>query len=248
MHAARILAAAALIVVARLASAQAFSPGEETVLAVRYLGLPTGEGRISVGQPAGDVWPIVFQARTSGVAGLFDIREHLVSYWDSTAGRTIGCDLRAYEVGDYHADRTRIDWARLTATFERDHKGQRTTKTVEVPPDVHDLTGAVMWLRLQHLAPGTKLEIPVLAEDKKMSVVAEVVGREPVETPAGTFETLKVQVRTSFEGNFSTKRDSTLWLSDDPRHVVVRLSADFAVGNLVATLKSYRPGTPIAAR
>jgi hypothetical protein len=248
MHAARILAAAAFVAAARIASAQAFSPGEETVLAVRWLGLPTGEGRISVGQPAGEVWPIVFQAKTGGVAGIVDIREHLVSYWDSAANRTIGCDLRAYEVGDYHADRTRIDRANHTATFERSRKGTRTVKTVEVPPDVQDLTSAFMWLRLQPLALGSRYELPVLSEEKKMTIVAEVVGREQIETPAGTFDALKVQVRTAFEGKFSTKRDSTLWLSDDPRHVIIRISADFAAGNLVATLKSYRPGTPVASR
>jgi len=248
MHVARILAAASLVAAARLAFAQAFSPGEETVLAVRYLGIPSGEGRISVGQPAGDVWPIVFQARTGGVAGLVDIREHLVSYWDSAANQTIGFDLRAFEVGDYHADRTRFDRANQKATFERDHKGERTTKTVDVPADVYDLTSAFMWLRLQRLEPGARYDIPVLTEAKEMKVVAEVVAREPVETAAGTFEALKVRVRTAFDGKFSTKRDSYLWLSDDPRHVIVKITADFAVGSLVATLKSYRPGTPVAQR
>jgi hypothetical protein len=75
-----------------------------------------------------------------------------------------------------------------------------------------------------------------------------VLGRETVETPAGTFPTVKVKVRTAFEGKFSTKRDTFLWLSDDPRHLLVRMSADFAVGSVVATLKSYRPGTRLAAR
>jgi hypothetical protein len=248
MHTARVLAAAALVAVARLAAAQAFSPGEESVFSVRWLGLPSGEAHITVGQPAGEVWPIVFQARTGGVAGLVDIREHLVSYWDSAANRTIGCDLRAYEAGDYHADRTRIDRANHIATFERDRKGRRTTKTVEIQPDVNDLTSAFMWLRLQPLAPGMRFQMPVLSEAKQMTLVAEVVGREPVETPVGTFDALKVRVRTSFEGKFSTRRDSQVWLSDDPRHVIVRVTADFAVGSLVATLKSYRPGTPVASR
>jgi hypothetical protein len=248
MHTARVLAAAAIVAIARLAAAQAFSPGEETVLSVRWLGLPSGEGRITVGQPAGDVWPIVFQARTGGVAGLVDVREHLVSYWDSTANQTIGCDLRAYESGDFHADRTRIDRANHTATFERDRKGKRTTRTVTVPADVQDLTSAFMWLRLQPLAPGMRFQLPVISEAKEMTLVAEVVGREPVETPVGRFDALKVRITTSFEGKFSTRRDSQVWLSDDPRHVIVRVTADFAVGNLVATLRSYRPGTPVASR
>jgi hypothetical protein len=248
MHTARVLAAAAIVAVARLAAAQAFSPGEETVLSVRWLGLPSGEGRITVGQPAGDVWPIVFQARTGGVAGLLDIREHLVSYWDSAANRTNGCDLRAFEAGDYHADRTRIDRANHIATFERDRKGKRTTLTVAVAADVQDLTSAFMWLRLQPLAPGMAFQLPVISEAKEMTLIAEVIGREPVQTPVGTFDALKVRIRTSFDGKFSTKRDSVVWMSDDPRHVIVRVTAEFAVGNLVATLRSYRPGTPVASR
>jgi uncharacterized protein DUF3108 len=39
-----------------------------------------------------------------------------------------------------------------------------------------------------------------------------------------------------------------MWLSDDSRHVLVRASADFAVGSIVATLKSYRPGAQLVAR
>ena len=57
-----------------------------------------------------------------------------------------------------------------------------------------------------------------------------------------------MQVRTQLEGKFSTKRDSFMWVSDDPRHVLVRAPADFAVGSIVATLKSYRPGGQVAAR
>jgi hypothetical protein len=39
----------------------------------------------------------------------------------------------------------------------------------------------------------------------------------------------------------------TLWLSDDPRRVIVQFEADFQIGNVVAQLKSYRPGSPVAA-
>jgi len=244
----RALAAAALVSATTGARAEAFAPGEEMVLQVRYLNLPTGEGRITVGQPSGDVWPIVFQAKTQGVAGFIDIREHLVSYWDSAARQTRGFDLRAYEVGDFHVESTRFDRERGKATLEKQRKGRRAVETFDVPANIHDLTGAFMWLRLQPLQPGARHEVPVCAGSQQFTLVAEVLGRETLETPAGTFPTVKVQVRTALDGNFSTKRDSFLWLSDDPRHVLVRMSADFAVGSVVATLKSYRPGTQVASR
>lgn len=248
MHPLRTIAAAALLVLAAAARADAFAPGEETVFQVRFLNLPTGEGRILVGDPQGQVWPVVFQAKTDGIAGFIDIREHLVSYWDAAVRLPRGMDLRAYEVGDYHVDSARFDRVNLKATISRTFNGRRSEQTFPVPADVHDLTSAFMWLRLQPLAPGQRYDIPVVASSKQFTVVAEVLAREPVETPAGTFATVKVKVRTALEGKFSTKRDSFMWLSDDPRHVLVRASADFAIGSIVATLKSYRPGASLAMR
>jgi predicted heme/steroid binding protein len=248
MHLLRITAAAALLAAATAARANAFLPGEETVFQVRFLNLPTGEGRIVVGEPQGDIWPVVFQAKTEGVAGFIDIREHLVSYWDAAARLPRGMDLRAYEVGDFHVDTARFDRVNQKATISSTFNGRRTEKTFAVPADVHDLTSAFMWLRLQNLEPGQRYDIPVVASSKQFTVVAEVLGRESVETPAGTFPTVKVKIRTALDGKFSTKRDSYMWLSDDGRHILVRASADFAVGSIVATLKSYRPGSPLAAR
>jgi hypothetical protein len=229
-------------------SARAFSPGEETVFSVSYLSLPTGEGRILVGKPEGDVWPVIFQAKTEGVAGFIDIREHLVSYWDAPAKSSRGSDLRAYEVGDYHADTARFDRANSKATLVVQRKNRRTEETFDIDPAALDLTGAFMWLRLQPMEVGHRYEHPVVTGSKQFTLVAEVLGRETIDTPAGKFETVKVQVRTALDGKFSTKRDSFMWLSDDPRHVLVRASADFAVGSIVATLKSYRPGDEVASR
>lgn len=242
------LAAAAGVVAAPEARAGAFAPGEEIVFSVSYLSLPAGEGRIQVGDPEGAVWPVIFQARTTGVAGFIDVREHLVSYWDHEERLPRGSDLRAYEMGDYHQDSSRFDREGGEATVTVLRKGKKRVKTIPVPADVHDLTSAFMWLRLQRLQVGDRHEVPVLTSSKQWTLVAEVVGRENVKTPAGTFPTVKVRIRTALEGKFSTDRDSWMWLSDDARHLLVRASADFAVGSIVATLKSYRPGQQLVAR
>jgi hypothetical protein len=229
------------------AAAEGFAPGEETVFELTYLSLRAGEGRIHVGKAEGDIWPVIFQARTEGIAGLVDIREHLVSYWDSRTRLSRGSDLRAFEVGDYHADSARFDRenGKVTVTVERKGKNKRVS-VHDVPKDVQDLTSALMWLRLQPLEVGDRHDIPVSSGRRQFTLVAEVVGRERVETPGGTYDALKLRVRTALEGKFSTKRDSWVWLSDDPRHVLVRFSAEFAVGHVVAELKRYTPGTAVA--
>lgn len=242
------IAVAALIASTPAPESEGFAPGEEIVFSVSYLNMPTGEGRIFVGQPEGNVWPVVFQAKTRGLVGFLDIREHLVSYWDSTTQLPRGSDLKAYEVGDYHFDSARFDRVNNQGTFTVIRKGKKKEKVFPIPADVHDLTSAFMWLRMRPLAPGDKFELPVASGAKQFTLVADVVGRERVETDAGKFQTVKVKVRLGLEGKFSTKRDSYLWLTDDARHVLVRAEADFAIGSIVAELKSYRPGTEVAQR
>ncbi len=238
-------------VLASSSRAQSIAPGEEMVLGVSFLGLPTGEARVRVGQPEGEIWPVVFQARTSGAATLLDVREHLVSYWDASRRLSRGSDLQAYEVGDFHTDSARFsrvagEPTRVTVVEQR--KGKKAkTKVLEVPDDALDLTGAFLWLRMQDLAVGLRLEVPIVSQTSQFTLFAEVVGREDVETPAGTFPAFKVRVRTAFQGKFSTKRDTFLWFADNGDRRLVKASAEFAVGSIVAELKSYRPGAAVAA-
>jgi hypothetical protein len=224
-----------------------FSPGEETVFQVSYLRIPTGEARVTVGKAEGDIWPVIFQARTGGIASLLDIREHMVSYWDHVQKLSRGSDLRSYEVGDLHTDSTRFDRANGKATVTVSRKGKQKVKVVDVPPDVHELTSAFMYLRLQPLEVGQRHELPVLASTKPFTLVVEILGRETVKVPAGAFPTLKIRVHTQIQGKFSTSRPSFMWVTDDPRHLLVRMEADFAVGSVVVALKKYTPGIGVTA-
>ena len=233
---------------APVARAQDFSPGEETVFTVSYLSVPTGEGRIRVGNAEGDIWPVILQARTSGAASLLDIREHLVSYWDVGRRLSRGSDLQAFEVGDFHTDSARFDRGASQVTVVEQRRDRARKQTVlSVPEGTLDLAGAFVWLRLQDLSVGRKYELPVVSGTSQFTLLAEVKNREVVKTPAGAFPSFKISVRTAFDGKFSTRRDSTLWLSESAGHYLVRASADFAVGSVVAELKSYQPGGQVTA-
>ncbi|HYG68019.1 MAG TPA: DUF3108 domain-containing protein [Anaeromyxobacteraceae bacterium] len=241
-------ALAATLALAAVPANAAIAPGEEMVLAVKYLNLHSGEGRLTVGEPQGDIWPVILQARTEGVAGFLDIREHLVSYWDATTRLPRGSDLKAVEIGDYHADSVRFDRANGKATLTTQRKGKTKTRTIEVPPDVMDLTSAALHLRLQPLAIGKRIEVPVATGKRVFKLTAQVVGREDVKTPAGTFASWRMLIRTTAkDGNFTSDRDMTLWMSDDPRRLIVRFEADFKIGSMVAQLKSYKPGNRVAS-
>jgi hypothetical protein len=238
-------AAAALLVAGPAAALQ---PGEEIRMSVSYLHLPSGEGTLSIGQPDNGAWPLVFQGKTGGLVGLLKVRERLVSWWNPESRLPSGSSLSATELGDSHEDEARFDRGALKATVTVARKGKVKTREVDIPADVLDLPSVFMFLRLQPLAVGQRFALPVLAGRDLFTLDAEVVRAERLDTDIGEVDALAVRLKTGFKGKFDSKRDTWLWFSADDRHVPLRISAEFAVGSLVASIKAYRPGGELAAR
>ncbi len=241
-------APAAPAVATSVPSPAPFAPGEQIDLSIDYLRVKTGQARLLVGKPEGAVWPVICQAKTDGLATLLDIREHYVSYWDAESRLSRGSDLNAIEVGDRHTDRARFDRENGKAVVQIIRRGKARESTHDVPKDVQDLASALLELRMRPLAPGANYELPVFSGTETFTLRADVEGTERIDTPAGRFDAVRVKVRLGFKDKFKTRRDSYVWFSNDPRHVPVRMSADFAVGSVTATLTAYRPGGQLAAR
>jgi hypothetical protein len=243
------IAATALAVVALQAQpAAALQPGEEIRMSVSYLHLPSGEGTISIGEPDNGAWPLVFQGKTGGLVGLVNVRERLVSWWDPQSRLPFGSNLSAQELGDKHDDEARFDRGSLKATVTVNRKGKVRTREVDVPADALDLPSVFMYLRLQPLAVGQRYSVPVLAGRDLFTLDAEVVKAERLDTDIGEVDAVAVRIKTGFKGKFDSKRPTWLWFTADERHVPLRITAEFAVGSLVASIKSYRAGGELAAR
>jgi uncharacterized protein DUF3108 len=224
-----------------------FAPGEQIDMSIDYLSIRTGTVHMAIGQPEGSVWPVICQARTDGVATLLDIREHYVTYWDADLRSSRGNDINAIEIGDRHTDRARFDRENGTATVKVMRKGRTKASTHDVPRDVHDLASALLFLRMQPLAPGARYEFPVFSGTAVFVLKAEVEGQERVETPAGRFDAIRVKVQLGFKDKFKTQRASHVWISADARRIPVRATADFAMGSIDVQLTGYRPGGQMAA-
>jgi hypothetical protein len=225
-----------------------FAPGEQIEWHVEFLGVKTGKARLQVGRAEGDIWPVIAQAKTEGVARILEIREHFVSYWDVPRQLPRGSHLESLEIGDHKVEKTRFDRDEGKVTVERTRKGRLKSKVVDVPPDVHDFASAIMWLRLQPLRVGDEYDIPVFTGSHTFSMKAHVIGVEKVTTRLGEQDALRVEVQLGFKDEFKTSRPSRIWFSADSTRVPVKLAADFAVGSVVATLATYTPGGDIAVR
>jgi hypothetical protein len=212
---------------------------------VSYLGMSMGKFRLFAGAVDSTIAPVFLQAQTTSIFAIVTLRQQLSSYLDVHTGLPRSGQLDAVEGSYRHTDTVSFD--RLANKAKVREKGKYdNTYLIDVPPDATDFIALVYRLRTLPLEDGARYAFNVLAGRDQNKVVAAVLGRERVETRAGTFQAVKVRVPTGFTGKFSEKNPTFVWFSDDDRRVVVRITADFAIGNATANLVTYAPGTAVA--
>lgn len=228
-------------------SKPAFSPAETLSFECKYLGIPVGKANILVGSPTylkgQTIWPITGIGKTNALFALYPIKDKFTTWWNPTKHLTMGNELLAVEKNKRRRERVRFHRKNATATTIHEKEGEKKKKHQHsVPPTAQDLLAAIFTLREQRLAIGDKVEIPIFTGRRLFSLKARVDRKAVVEVPAGKFNTVVLRVQVQFSGRLASKRDLDLYLTDDFRHLPVRLDAEFIVGSLVANLASYRKG------
>jgi hypothetical protein len=214
---------------------------ERMEFTLSYLGITMGKARLFSGKVDAITAPIFLQAQTASLAAIVTLKQQLSSYVDTSTGLPRSAQLDALEGSYRHTDTTRYDREAGTATVRE--KGSRDEiRTFGVPPGTLDFVSLVYRLRRLKLEPGTKYLFHVLAGRILSTAEAEVVGREELSTGIGRVQTFKVRVPTAFAGKFAEKNPSFVWITDDPRRIVVQIATDFAIGHATASLDSYTPG------
>ncbi len=230
-----------------------FGPGEELRYEVDILGVHAGVTQVDVGSEEvvanHRTWPIVVLARTEGAAdSLYQDRERYVSFWDFEHQQVVQGQLIATEMGKRHS---------LATRFVRDAPGgpkaqieignDRGTEQLILPiePGTQDLASAIFWLRHQPLRPGDVVDVPVISSKRNWTLRAHVLDRATIETPAGTFQAVRVTFTTHLAGKMQASGDVVAYFSDDVRHLPLRVESKFMIGKIRAQLTHYAAGVPL---
>ena len=84
---------------------------------------------------------------------------------------------------------------------------------------------------------GQEVGFPLADSMRTISVGLKVQSREEIKTPAGTFQTVKVQA-TADEGIVKNRGHIWVWYTDDARHIPVQIQARLLFGTLTFHLQS----------
>jgi hypothetical protein len=111
-----------------------------------------------------------------------------------------------------------------------------------VPLCVQDIISALYVIRTKALKVGEQVTFPINDGGKTYEVSVEVQTTEEIRTPAGSFQTVRLEPRV-FEGLFRKKGRMFVWLTNDAAKMPVQLKARMNIGTITAWLTrvSRRP-------
>jgi hypothetical protein len=116
-------------------------------------------------------------------------------------------------------------------------KGTSTQKSASIPACVQDSLSAIFYVASQRLVVGQSVRFPLADSMRTVTVSMKVEGKEEIKTPAGTFQTIKVQP-TADEGVVKNRGNIWIWYTDDARHMPVQIRARLFWGTIVFHLQS----------
>lgn len=122
-------------------------------------------------------------------------------------------------------------------------KGGAPDTVVEIPDSTYDLLSAFQAVRRGPLTPGTSTYINIL-DNRKVFKRVEIacLRRETIEDDNGTrLNTLLIQPRLHGEALFKSKGKLFIWVTDDDRHMPVRMISEIKLGSIKANLTSHVP-------
>ncbi len=117
-------------------------------------------------------------------------------------------------------------------------KGTSGEQTANIPACVTDSLSAIFYAASRPLVVGQQVRFPLADSMRTVTVAMKVEAKEEIKTPAGTFQTLRVQP-TADEGIVKNRGNIWVWYTDDARHMPVQIRARLFWGTITFHLQSY---------
>lgn len=207
--------------------------GETLRYAMTILGIAGGELTLSAqtaelaGRP---VWKFELSAVSNDfLSKFFLVRDYMVSWIDPKTFHSLRFEKHTVEGKRARDELTEFDYVRGIAQ----HDGQ----AIPLNEASLDTLSSVYFLRTLPLDSEKPAELQVFSGETH-SLRVEVQGRERIVTPAGAFQTIRVEPRSSGGSLIGKGKNLILWLTDDERRIPVQIRTKLKVGTLNGKLRS----------
>ena len=190
-------------------------------------------------QQAGPETRVVGTANaTSAVALLYHVHDRYESLFDPSTFCSQMTSRRIEEGFRRGETDIKFDYARGKSVLEQKNLKKNETKRAEhnIPDCVTDVLSGIFYAGTLPLQPGQVYSFPLNDGGETLYVNVHVEAREQIKTPAGTFNTIRVQPETS-AGLLKEKGKFWIWYSDDAARIPVQARIHLYWGMLTFTLQ-----------
>jgi hypothetical protein len=211
--------------------------GEELVFSIGYGLLEAGQATLrtsdTVWNETDSCYRIAALTTSNQMVSFFyPVRDTICSYMDHQEL----CSRKIYKVlneGRYHDFRTTVfDQVKHTARVKE--------KTFSVPPRVQDILSAFYFFRTLDLDVGSQVDIETFDNSKGYPIRVNVIGRNKIEVPAGTFQCVEVVPILRTTGIVKAKGKMHIWLTDDKYRMPVMVKVEIPIGKITGKLIAYK--------
>jgi hypothetical protein len=230
-----------------------FHDGETLLYRASWLGVPAADARVLIARNKQHPqwWTGVMWLNTSPVVDIvYRMRDVFRENFDYVS-------LQPNDIYIIQHEKERLDqWRvtfdhpdRLVTAIKTSRHGKITTRRFSGGDPLGPFSGVMMALS-QPLKPGDSPTFDVFSGGNRYVFSFKVIDRERITTALGTFNTLKIEpwVLWLSEGSFrSQSRETTVWVTDDARHLPVRISSDVFFGEVYADLIEISQSPPTTA-
>lgn len=175
------------------------------------------------------VWEIRSLARcNSFFQSFYPVSDTVVSFINAKGIYPLKFQKILHE-GSYHA--------RILADYDQQKHVIRTMDTLlTIDPFTHDVLSAFYFIRTQPLEVGKNFELSAISGKKKYALKVLCLREETIDVPAGKFHCLVVEPVLKEDGLFKAKGKLWIWLTQDVRHLPVKMQSKIPVGSIKAEL------------
>lgn len=218
-----------------------FDAGEKLTFDVRFSGIKVGTGRMEVvgtqevrGREA---WHTRFTVK--GGIPFYKVNDRMESWIDTRTFESLRF-IQDLQEGSRDAERLYEIYPDRAMYSEQVEKA--TPKSAPSVNSPLDDAAFMYFVRTIPLELGKTYDFNRYFRPDRNPVQIRVLRRETIKVPAGTFNTIVIQPVIKSKGIFSEKGHAEMWLTDDPRRLLVQMKSDLPIGSLNLYLRGYVPG------
>jgi len=227
---------------ANVTSAHAFQPREKISYNVYYnvIGIYVNAGTATFTTSSerfqnSDVFHVVGEGSTNPrYDWIFKVRDRYESYFNTTDLQPVKF-IRQINEGKYKKHEE--------VTFNQEANTATTKNGVyKVPENVQDVISVMYYARninYDQYKSGDKIPFSMFLDDKVYNMYINYLGKETITTKYGTFKAIKLKPLLLKGSIFDGGEKMTIWVTDDPNHIPVRVESPIVVGSVKVDLMHY---------